>query len=122
MWNTICTDARISVSKSFFGLRTTAVYHPTNSELEASIIELSPADGGHVKSILESPKEELSQAIGDFHPKRISNGNYIVEVCNSRDGAFLAIQLRQFIHMNYEPVTEVLIFEGNEAHAIMRMF
>lgn len=120
MWNTICADARISISKSFFGLRTTAVYNPTNSVLDTRVIELSPADGGHVKNILE--QENISQAVGDFHPKPVANGNYIVEVCNSRDGEFLAIQLKQFIHMNYEPVTEVLIFEGNEAHAIMKMF
>lgn len=52
MWNTICSDARISVSKSLFGLRTTAVYNPTNSVLYARKIELSPADGEHLKRIL----------------------------------------------------------------------
>ena len=122
MWNTICADARISVSKSLFGLRTTAVYNPTNSVLDASIIELSPADGGYVKSILESPKEELSKAIGDFRPKPVANGNYIVEVCKSRDGGFLAVLLKQFIHMNYEPVTDVFIFEGEGARTVGKLF
>ncbi len=35
MWNSICADARISISKSLFGLRTTAVYNPTNSVIDA---------------------------------------------------------------------------------------
>lgn len=122
MWKTICADARISVSKSFFGLRTTVVYNPTNSVLDASIIELSPADGAHVKSILESPKEELANAIGDFRPKPLVNGNYLVEVCKSRDEAFIAIQLKQFIHLNYEPVTDVFIFEGEHAHVVGKLF
>ena len=122
MWNTICTDARISVSKSFFGLRTTAVYNPTNSVLDARIIELSPADGMHVKTILESPKEALANAIGDFRPKPVINGNYSVEVCKSRDEAFMAVLLKQFIHMNYEPVTDVFIFEGEDARTVGKLF
>ena len=122
MWNTICADARISVSKSFFGLRTTAVYNSTNSVIDASIIELSPADGGHVKTILESSEEDLSKAIGDFHPKPVANGNYIAEVCKSRDEAFVAVLLKQFIHMNYEPVTDVFIFEGENARSVSKMF
>ena len=122
MWNTICADARISVSKSFFGLRATAVYNPTNSVLDASIIELSPADGGHVKTILDSPKEELTNAIGNFRPQPVVNGNYIVEVCKSRDEAFIAVLLKQFIHMNYEPVTDVFIFEGEDARTVGKLF
>ena len=123
MWNTICTDARISVSKSFFGLRTTAVYTPTNSALDASFIELSPADGERVKNILESPRKDLSSAIGDFRPQPlVANGNFIVEVCKSHDGAFIALLLKQFIHMNYEPVTDVFIFEGENARIIGQMF
>ena len=35
MWNTICVDARISISKSLFGLHTTATYNPTNSVIDA---------------------------------------------------------------------------------------
>jgi hypothetical protein len=48
MWNNICADARVSVSKSLFGLRTTAVYNPTNSVIDVQTIELSPSDGEHV--------------------------------------------------------------------------
>ena len=122
MWNTICADARISVSKSFWGLRATAVYNPTNSVLDASVIELSPADGEHIRNILEAPSEELTKAVGDFHPKSVPNGNYLAEVCKSRDGAFLAIQLKHYIHMNYEPVTDVLIYDGDDARTIGKLF
>ena len=105
-----------------FGLRTTAVYVPSNSVLDVKTIEYSPADGDHLKRILESPIDRFASAIGDFHPKSVVNGNYMAEVCASRDGAFVAVQLLQFTHMSYEPVTDVLTFEGKAARAIMQLF
>ena len=122
MWNSICADARIGISKSLFGLRSTAVYNPTNSVIDARTIELSPADGEQVRRILSSSRENLAQAIGNFRPKPVVNGNYMVEVCTSRDGAFLAILLQQFTRMSYEPVTDVLIFENDEARTIAKLF
>ena len=60
MWQTICNDARISISKSLFGLNTTATYIKTNSVIAANIFEYSPADGEELKTILESPREKLT--------------------------------------------------------------
>jgi hypothetical protein len=77
---------------------------------------LLPTHGG------KSPIDRFASAIGDFHPKSIVNGNYMAEVCASRDGAFVAVQLLQFTHMSYEPVTDVLTFEGKAARAIMQLF
>lgn len=122
MWNSICADARISVSKSLFGLRTTVVYNPTNSVIDAQTVEMSPADGEQLKRILTTEREKLAQAIGNFRPKPVANGNYMAEVCISRDKAFVAILLHQFARMSYEPVTDVLIFEGDEARAVGQMF
>ena len=122
MWNSICADARISVSKSLFGLRTTVIYTPSNSVIDARTVELSPADGEHVRRILSSPREDLAQVIGDFRPKPVANGNYMVEVCTSRDGVFAAILLHQFTRMSYEPVTDVVVFEGEDALTITKLF
>ena len=122
MWNTICVDARISISKSLFGLRTTATYNPTNSVIDAKSFEYSPADGEYLKRLLETPHDKLTAAIGDFRPKATVNGNYMVEVCASRDGVFLAIQLFQFTRMSYESVTDVLIFDGDDAKALSPLF
>ena len=122
MWNTICADARIGVSKSLFGLRTTAVYKPTNSVIDVRTIELSPSDGEHLKRILSTPSEDLEKVIGVFRPKSVANGNYMVEVIASRDGAFLAVMLLQFIRMSYEPVTDVFVFEGDDARNVAKLF
>ena len=122
MWNTICVDARISISKSLFGLRTTATYNPTNSVIDAKSFEYSPADGEYLKRLLETLHDKLTAAIDDFRPKATVNGNYMAEVCASRDGAFLALQLFQFTRMSYEPVTDVLIFDGDDAISLSPLF
>ena len=122
MWKDICADARISISRSMFGLRTTATFSPTNSVIDANTFEYSPADGERLKRLLDTPREKLAEAIGNFRPKATVNGNYMAEVCASRDGAFLAVQLFQFIRMSYEPVTDVLVFEGDDARVVKQMF
>ncbi|MBQ7181919.1 MAG: hypothetical protein IJR87_11615 [Bacteroidaceae bacterium] len=122
MWDSICADARISVSKSLFGLRATAVYKPTNSVLDALVVEFSPDDGKRMKHILELPVEGLGKAIGDYRPRPIDNGNYMAEMCASRDGSFLAVRLYQFVSMSYEPVTGVICFEGSAALMVRQLF
>ena len=122
MWNSICADARISISKSMFGLRATATFSPTNSVIDANTFEYSPADGERLKRLLDTSREKLAAAIGDFRPKATVNGNYMAEVCASRDGAFLAVQLHQFIRMSYEPVTDVIVFEGDDARIVKQLF
>lgn len=122
MWNTICSDAHVSVSKSLFGLRTTATYTPTNSVIEARTIELSREDGEHIKHILTGSHKNMAEAIGDFRPKAATYGNYMAEVCASRDGAFVAVLLLQFLQLSYEAVTDVLIFEGDDARAVKQIF
>ncbi len=121
MWKTICADARVSVSTSFFGLKTSAVYRPTNSPIEANIFEFAQADGLQLQHILTSRKP-LSEALGNFVPTPTTNGNYMAEVCTSQDGAFAAVQLLQFEQLGYEPVTDVLIFEGDDALRLQHIF
>ena len=122
MWNDICADARISISKSMLGLKTTATYVPTQSVIDARTIEYTPQDGDRIRRILESSVNELAKAIGDFRPKEVPNGNYMLEVVRSRDGPFAALLLQQFTRMSYEPVTKTLFFEGEAAKVISQLF
>ena len=122
MWNDICADARISISKSMLGLKTTATYVPTQSVINARTIEYTPQDGDRIRRILESSVNELAKAIGDFRPKEVPNGNYMLEVVRSRDGQFAALLLQQFTRMSYEPVTKTLFFEGEAAKVISQLF
>ena len=65
MWNTICADARIGVSKSLFALCSKVVFKPTNSVINAKVLEYSSEDGKRIKHILESPKEKLVTMAGE---------------------------------------------------------
>ena len=121
MWNDICTDARISINKSFLGLRTVAVYKPTGSVIDAQVMEFAAADGNRIRLILQSTGADIAQIIGDFRPEHVTNGNYLAEVCTSRDGAFLAVKLMQFSVLSYQSVTDVLTFEGDDARAVGKM-
>ena len=122
MGKTICGDARVSVATSLFGLRTTATYRPTGSPIDVRVVELSPNDGDRLKRILATPRQALADAIGGFRPTPVVNGNYQVELCASRDGEFAAIQLAQFNKLCYEPVTDVITLEGEDARLVAGMF
>lgn len=122
MGKTICNDTRISIVSSLFGLMTKATYIPTNSVIDARTMELSPSDGNTLLHILQSPAEQMAKLVSGFHPKSVPNGNYMAELCISRDGQFVAIQLLQYHNMNYEPVTDVLVYEGETAGIVRQMF
>ena len=122
MWKDICADARIRISKSLFGLKTTAVYEPTQSIIDIRTIEYTPQDGDRLYRILSAPREELAEVIDGFRPKEVPNGNYMLEVARSRDGQFVALLLQQFTRMSYEPVTGTLFFEGDDACIISQLF
>ena len=122
MWDNICADSRISISKSFLGLKTTATYVPTQSIIDVKIIEYTQKDGERLQRILQTQQDKLSEAISDFHPKEVYNGNYLLEVCKSRDGQFVGLLLKQFSQITYEPVTEALFFEGDRAKVLSNLF
>ena len=122
MWNSICNNSCISVKSSLFGLKATAIYQPTQSAIKVETLEYNPETGDKLKRIIESPKDELDKAIGLFRPQPTVNGNYLLEKLSSQDGQFTALQLLQFHQLSYEPVTEVLLFEGKDAEVINKLF
>ncbi|NDV63867.1 hypothetical protein [Bacteroides sp. 224] len=54
----------------------------------------------------------------DLPLKSDSNGNVRMDVLETRDRRFVAVQLLQFVPYMYSPVTSVYYFTGNEAAAI----
>lgn len=122
MWKDICKDLRISVIKSLLGLKQTAYYLPTQSVIDVRTYQYTPQDGDRLRRILSTPREDMAEAIGGFRPKDVPNGNYLLEVCRSRDEQFVALLLEQFMQMSYEPVTDTLIFEGVDAEIVCKLF
>ena len=122
MWKDICADSRIAIRKSLFGLKTTATYVPTQSIIDARTIEYTARDGEQLQRILKMQKSDLKDIVSGFHPKEAVNGNYMMEVVRSRDGRFVCLLLLQFNRLNYEPVTDVVVYENNEAEIINQLF
>ncbi len=122
MWNDICADARIYISNSWFGLKTIVKCASTGSVIEPKKVQLDQQDGDRLQRILRTSSENLNQAVENFHLKESYNGRYILESCISKDGTYVAMQLLQFKSIDYEPVTDVLIYEGEEAKVISRIF
>ena len=118
MWDTIRKDNRIVTNSSWLGLRTTAFYAPTHSVIEARKIEYTPSDGERLLHILTSQRDVMLQSLSKFSAQPTVNGNYMLDLCRSRDGSFAAIQLLQFRQMIYEPVTVLFILDGIEAEAV----
>ena len=122
MWKTICTNKHIGTSKSLLGLRTNVMYLPTESIVDARMMGFSPETGARLKYIFDASSAEREKAVAGFHPLPVDNGNYMLEYCASRDGSFVAVLLLRYTMLNYEPVTDVLVFEKAEAKLIWQLF
>ncbi len=113
----------VAVKKSFFGLSQTFVYQPTQSRIGANVYEYTVAAGEKLARLLNGPAEELEKAINaglKMQPVQISN--YRLELCQSCDGRFAALQLFRFADFAYTPATGVHFYEGKDAELVRRMF
>ncbi len=124
MWmaDVIRKDERMEIRKSFFGLQTKVFYRPTGSVIKLDALEFSPANGAKLKNVLTEKGDKFHEAIMEFKGLGIVNGNYKLEMAVSSDGAFAALTLLQYRQLNYEPVTDVLFFDGGDAKSIHDVF
>lgn len=124
MWSNICSDNRINVCKSFFGMMTTVKYAPTGSVIEAKRLKLSIPDGQRLHRILQATRDNLAKVAENFHINSIPNGNYMLEACVSQDASFAVMHLLQYKESDYEykPISEVVLYEGEEAKIINQIF
>ena len=120
MGDTICADARVGIKKGFLGLSTKYTYLPTESPLEACELELSPEQGSRLLRILQSDKP--AQHMEGLSLKAADNGSYLLEAVRSQDGQFAVLHLLHWTQLNYDPVTAVLFFEGDDAWKVSKIF
>lgn len=107
----LSNDNRIEVKKSLFGQK--ALYQPTQSALEVTILEFAPDAGTRLEHLLSLPQDKLQaelQAKGT--PKSTPVGQYRLEVVRSKDGAFAAVQLFRFNNFSYTSASELKVLEG----------
>lgn len=89
------------------------VYLPTNSIASKQSIFFDLKHLDDLKRIVTTGNPSA-----DLILKSDSNGNVRMDVLETRDRRFVAIQLLQFVPYMYSPVTSVYYFTGNEAAAV----
>ncbi len=123
MGATILSHADISVQRSFFGMRQSAVYQPTQSAVKAERYEFSPEAGAKVEKLLKCTPEQLEQERrSGTKIEKTQLGNVLLEACVSDDKQFAALQLFRYGNLKYNPVTDVQIYEGDNAALISSFF
>lgn len=113
-------DSRISIQKSFFGLCKKYTYTPTGSCIIAIRKEYTPSDGSKIeRALTANASDRVSQLAALEKMNQTTLGNYMLEMYQSEDGQFAALQLSQFKQLSYEPVTPVCVFEGKDATVVI---
>lgn len=116
----LAKDNRISIKKSLFGLCCNVAYQPTQSKITSRKIEFTQEDGSKLERTMKAGSNDSAQLfskLGKLHETTL--GNYLLEECHSVDGEFIAMQLSQFSQMSYQPVTDICIYEGDDAKTVI---
>jgi len=112
----------ISVSKSFFGLKTSVVYNPTNSPVKGYTEQYSSEDGELIRKVLTCQPDQLAKQIEAAQGvKGASLGTMLLNACVSDDHQFVAMQLFRYSDNRYNAVTDVEVFEGEKAKLVAKL-
>ena len=106
----------INIEKSFFGLKQTIVYKPTNSEVQIVQYEYAADNGTMIQKLLNTkPSEaaELAEKVSMLD--KTPMGNFRLDVCVSADKQFVALQLFQYSNLMFHPATDVKVYQGEDA-------
>ena len=113
---------QIKFKKTCFGLSTQVVYLPTKSIVKAKQNEYSVENGTRLEKILKADEATAMEMLSKKPLKPSSMGNMRLDACISNDHQFAAVQLLRFTDFNYQPVTNVVVYEGKTAEAIAELF
>lgn len=106
-------NEHIVIKKSLFGQK--ATYEPTGSPIDGTVLEYAPADGEALERLLRTPLDKLEAELkSKGKPKSTAVGQYRLEVCRSKDGQFIAVQLFRFSNFNYAAASELLTATGSD--------
>ena len=116
----LLANPHISIRKSFFGLATAYIYNPTGSKIKVVQKNYNPGDGDSIKHMLSLGVESLKKGLkGKGLPQPIGIGNMQLNICYTEDHQFLAIQMEQFMDYLYQPTTDLVVAEGEDAQQIL---
>lgn len=112
----VASHPNIYIKKSFLGFKTRVFYQPTYSEVDSVRKYFTMSSGSDICDFLRCcAKGECSHLPEHLSIEYNDNGNYCLEMCSARDGQFVALQMFKYINLEYQPVCDIIIYEGNEA-------
>lgn len=120
MAQAIFANENVSVEKTFFGLKTKLTYKPTGCAIKAEEYDFTPDMGERMLKIIKTPANKLAAAIHEAGKIATTPiGHFHLETCVSEDGQWAAMQMFRFTDFKFQPETEVIYFDGENAKQII---
>lgn len=113
---------QIKIKKTMFGLSSKVVYTPTGSTVRIKQQEYNADAGAKLLQILKADESDVAGLLAKADIKSSAIGNMRLEACLSDDKQFAAVQLLRFADFNYQPYSDVAVYEGKTAEAITQLF
>lgn len=106
----------ITRKSTFFGLINRLVYTPTDSRLNFTSRYYAPILREELKELFALGDQVLEKRLAKMNRfEQAMNGNLLVECCVSADKQFVALQLKHFEQIDYQPISEVRFLQGDAA-------
>ena len=88
----------------------------------AQVYDFSQDNGERLAKLLTGPMMVLEKEVArGVRMRSIPIGNIRAEICSSKDGQFLAIQLFRFVDFQYQPLTQFMTFTGDDVDTIEKI-
>ena len=120
--SSVVAHPNIFVKHGFLGFSTKLYYRPTLALVDCIRKYYPVATGDAIQQFLIkfqcNPQcAENTKLSMNYDP----NGSYRLEMCVARDHQFIALQLSRYSDLDYNPVTDVSIFEEKEAELLCKV-
>jgi len=121
MASVILSHEHVREKKVMFGLITRYEYSPTGSVLRLDYKACGASTGETLRNALEKGVDELKSALKSKKLDFVDIGSMQLAVCQSADHNFVALQLESYYGFMYHPVSEVIIFENDDAREVLSL-
>ena len=113
----------ITRKSTFFGLFNRLVYVPTDSRLNFTSRYYAPILREELKELFALGDQVLEKRLAKMNRfEQAMNGNLLVECCVSADKQFVALQLKHFEQIDYQPISDVRFLQGDAAKHAAKVF
>lgn len=120
MAQAIFANENISVEKAFFGLKTKLTYKPTGCSIEPKDYDFAPDMGEKMLKVIKAPAGKLEAAVANAGKIATTPiGHFHLEVCQTTDGQWAAMQMFRFQDFKLQPETDIIYLEGKDVQLIM---